>query len=143
MLRTILINCVLILFQFAVAFPLYLWIKKKMEKRRVEVENRIKTLSQTEEGKKLLAQEESERIAKTKKYASIGNIILFFGLLLLFIASFAGVCISIQELKSGKPFKEVIFQNDGQIYSFLPFLLLIFSGWMLVNLIRDMVKKDK
>ncbi len=143
MLRKIVIICVLFLFQFAIAFPLSLWIRKEMEKRLAEAEKRIKTLSQTEEGKKLLEQEESERIAKTKKYASIGNIILFFVLLLLFIASFAGIYISIQELKSGKPFKEVIFQNDGQIYYFLPFLLLIFSGWMLVNLIRDMVKKDK
>ena len=143
MLRKIVIICVLFLFQFAIAFPLSLWIRKEMEKRRVEAENRIKTLSQTEEGKKLLEQEESERIAKTKKYASIGNIILFFVLLLLFIASFAGVYISIQELKSGKPFREVMFQSSGKyINLFAPFLLIL-SGWQLVNLIRDMVKKDK
>ena len=143
MLRKIVIICVLFLFQFGIAFLLYLWIKKEMEKRRVKAENRIKTLSQTEEGKKLLEQEESERIAKTEKYLNVSLIGYFFVYLLMFVASFAGVYISIQELKSGKPFKEVIFQNDGQIYSFLPFLLLIFSGWMLVNLIRDMVKKDK
>ena len=143
MLRKIVIICVLFLFQFAIAFLLYLWIKREMEKRRVEAENRIKTLSQTEEGKKLLEQEASERIAKTEKYLNVSLIGYFFAYLLMFVASFAGVYISIQELKSGKPFKEVIFQNDGQIYYFLPFLLLIFSGWMLVNLIRDMVKKDK
>ena len=143
MLRKIVIICVLFLFQFGIAFLLYLWIKEEMEKRRVKAENRIKTLSQTEEGKKLLEQEESERIAKTEKYLNVSLIGYFFVYLLMFVASFAGVYISIQELKSGKPFKEVIFQNDGQIYYFLPFLLLIFSGWMLVNLIRDMVKKDK
>lgn len=143
MLRKIVIICVLFLFQFAIAFLLYLWIKKEMEKRRVKAENRIKTLSQTEEGKKLLEQEASERIAKTEKYLNVSLIGYFFAYLLMFVASFAGVYISIQELKSGKPFREVMFQSSGKyINLFAPFLL-IFSGWMLVNLIRDMVKKDK
>ncbi|MBO7638023.1 MAG: hypothetical protein J6S91_03510, partial [Treponema sp.] len=100
------VSLVLLFFVLALAFLVSRLVKKAVGKRRLLAEERIKKMSQTEEGREVLNQENqetSERQTKALKVAAIGYLVVYG---LFIITGIASIIIFICEVKSGKSIGE-------------------------------------
>ena len=77
-LRMIVIYLVLLGFVAALAWLLSLLIKHEMQKRLDTQEERLKRLSATEEGKRILEEESEARTRKMKKWEPVLAVLLSF-----------------------------------------------------------------
>ncbi|MBP5751814.1 MAG: hypothetical protein J6W60_03000 [Treponema sp.] len=136
--KIIAVSLVLLFFVLALAFLVSRLVKKAVGKRRLLAEERIKKMSQTEEGREVLNQENqetSERQTKALKVAAIGYLVVYG---LFIIVGIASIIIFICEVKSGKSIGEVIGSGRG-FFVLGPVVML----WSIYSLLKIFINKKK
>ena len=128
------------LFFLIIFLTVYFLIGKELHKRLELQEERIKELSSTEEGRKILEKENEISEKKHKKYLKTSSIIYFFVYLLFLFLGIYGTYTGIEKLKNGINFKDFVFMDKG-FYLFSPFIL-VGSIIYLVNVIREIKNKN-
>jgi len=136
----IIIFLALLLFSLAISFIVYSSIKKEMYKRIKRQEERIKELSSTEKGRKILEKENEISRKKNKKLLSIASVGYFIVYLLFFFLGIYGTYIGIEKLINGTNIKDIVFMDKG-FYVFSPFLL-VGSFIYFVEMIKEIKKKN-
>ncbi|MBP5748808.1 MAG: hypothetical protein J6W63_10650 [Treponema sp.] len=136
----IIIFLALLLLSLAVSFIVYSSIKKEMYKRVKKQEERIKELSSTEKGRKILEKENEISEKKNKKLLSIASVGYFIVYLLFFFLGIYGTYIGIEKLINGTNIKDIVFMDKG-FYLFSPFLL-VGSFIYFVKVIKEIKKKN-
>ena len=136
----IIIFLALLLLSLAVSFIVYSSIKKEMYKRVKKQEERIKELSSTEKGRKILEKENEISEKKNKKLLSIASVGYFIVYLLFFFLGIYGTYIGIEKLINGTNIKDIVFMDKG-FYLFSPFLL-VSSFIYFVKVIKELKKKN-
>ena len=136
----IIIFLALLLFSLAISFIVYSSIKKEMYKRIKRQEERIKELSSTEKGRKILEKENEISGKKNKKLLSIASVGYFIVYLLFFFLGIYGTYIGIEKLINGTNIKDIVFMDKG-FYVFSPFLL-VGSFIYFVEMIKEIKKKN-
>ena len=130
----------LLLLSLAISFIVYSSIKKEMYKRVKRQEERIKELSSTEKGRKILENENEISEKKNKKLLSIASVGYFIVYLLFFFLGIYGTYIGIEKLINGTNIKDIVFMDKG-FYLFSPFLL-VGSFIYFVKVIKEIKKKN-
>ena len=130
----------LLLLSLAISFIVYYSIKKEMYKRVKRQEERIKELSSTEKGRKILEKENEISGKKNKKLLSIASVGYFIVYLLFFFLGIYGTYIGIEKLINGTNIKDIVFMDKG-FYVFSPFLL-VGSFIYFVEMIKEIKKKN-
>ncbi len=141
MLRLIVIFLVLLAFIVTVAWLLSLLLKREMQKRQKAQEERIKRLSATEEGKRILEEESEARTRKMKKWEPILAVFLSFTCLMALIAGIYGVYDFVTEISAGKKISEIIFLDRG-FYLISP-IIIVYSISQLINIVKAWVSSPK
>ena len=136
----IIIFLALLLLSLAVYFIVYSSIKKEMYKRVKKQEERIKELSSTEKGRKILEKENEISGKKNKKLLSIASVGYFIVYLLFFFLGIYGTYIGIAKLINGTNIKDIVFMDKG-FYLFSLFLL-VGSFIYFVKVIKEIKKKN-
>ncbi len=136
----IIIFLALLLLSLAISFIVYSSIKKEMYKRIKRQEERIKELSSTEKGRKILEKENEISGKKNKKLLSIASVGYFIVYLLFFFLGIYGTYIGIEKLINGTNIKDIVFMDKG-FYVFSPFLL-VGSFIYFVKMIKEIKKKN-
>ena len=136
----IIIFLALLLLSLAVYFIVYSSIKKEMYKRVKKQEERIKELSSTEKGRKILEKENEISEKKNKKLLSIASVGYFIVYLLFFFLGIYGTYIGIAKLINGTNIKDIVFMDKG-FYLFSLFLL-VGSFIYFVKVIKEIKKKN-
>mgnify|MGYP003315253733 FL=1 len=111
-----------------------------MYKRIKRQEERIKELSSTEKGRKILEKENEISGKKNKKLLSIASVGYFIVYLLFFFLGIYGTYIGIEKLINGTNIKDIVFMDKG-FYVFSPFLL-VGSFICFVKMIKEIKKKN-
>ena len=137
----IVIYLVLLAFVVAAACLLSLLIKHEMQKRLVAQEDRIKRLSATEEGKRILQEESEASVRKMKKWEPIFAIGFCFANLLLFAVGIFGVHSFVTEISAGKRISDVFF-SDIRLYLITPFIIA-YPLFQLINIVKTWVSDYK
>lgn len=136
----IIIFLALLLLSLAISFIVYSSIKKEMYKRIKRQEEKIKELSSTEKGRKILEKENEISGKKNKKLLSIASVGYFIVYLLFFFLGIYGTYIGIEKLINGTNIKDIVFMDKG-FYVFSPFLL-VGSFIYFVKMIKEIKKKN-
>ena len=136
----IIIFLALLLLSLVISFIVYSSIRKEMYKRIKRQEERIKELSSTEKGRKILEKENEISEKKNKKLLSIASVGYFIVYLLFFFLGIYGTYIGIEKLINGTNIKDIVFIDKG-FYLFSPFLL-VGSFIYFVKVIKEIKKKN-
>ena len=137
----IVIYLVLLAFVLATAWLLSILIKREMQKRLVAQEDRIKRLSATEEGKRILQEESEASVRKMKKWEPIFAIGFCFANLLFFAVGIFGVHSFVTEIYAGKRISAVFF-SDIRLYLITPFIIA-YPLFQLINIVKAWVSSHK
>ena len=140
-LRMIVIYLVLLGFVAALAWLLSLLIKHEMRKRLDTQEERVKRLSATEEGKRILEEESEARTRKMKKWEPVLAVFLSFTCLMALIAGIYGVYDFVTEISAGKKISELIFSDRG-FYLLSP-IFIVYSLFQLINIVKALIQSRK
>lgn len=133
-LRMIVIYLVLLGFVAALAWLLSLLIKHEMQKRLDAQEERLKRLSATEEGKRILKEESEARTRKMKKWEPSFAVGLSFVWLLFLAVGIFGVYSFVTEISAGKTIRAIFF-SDIKLYLLTPFVIA-YSISQLINIVK-------
>lgn len=136
-LRMIVIYLVLVGFVAALAWLLSLLIKHEMRKRLDAQEERVKRLSATEEGKRILEEESTF----SKKCEPILNILWCLASLIMLAPGIYGVYDFVTEISASKKISEIIFSNRG-FYLISP-IIIVYSISQLISIVKVWVSSPK
>ena len=98
-------------------------IQNELKQRKDSEAERIKNLSATEEGRKILERENQLKEAKSRKTDAIGIPILFLTYFIFLLTGIAGIYFCIQELRNGEQISNIIFRDKG-FYLFSPIFVI-------------------
>lgn len=140
-LRMIVIYLVLLAFVAALAWLLSLLIKHEMQKRLDAQEERLKRLSATEEGKRILEEESEARTRKMKKWEPILNILWCLASLIMLAAGIFGVYDFVTEISAGKRISKILFSDRG-FYLISP-IIIVYSVFQLINIVKAWFSSHK
>ncbi len=122
-----------------VIFAVYHAVKKEIQKRFDAQEKRMKELSSSEEGRKILEQESEIREKRNSMIFPVAAVIYALVYIMFFFLGIYGVFSLIHKLCSGENLKDFIFTDRG-LYVLSP-LLIICSLSYFVNIIKNIKKK--
>lgn len=137
----IVIYLVLLGFVAALAWLLSLLIKHEMRKRLDAQEERIKRLSATEEGKRILEEESEARTRKMKKWEPVLTVFLSFTWLIVLAAGIFGVYDFVIEISAGKKISKILFSDRG-FYLISP-IIIVYSVFQLISIVKVLVSSPK
>lgn len=137
----IVIYLVLVGFVAALAWLLSLLIKHEMRKRLDAQEERIKRLSATEEGKRILEEESEARTRKMKKWEPVFAVGLSFVWLLFLAVGIFGVYSFVTEISAGKRISKILFSDRG-FYLISP-IVIVYSVFQLISIVKVWVSSPK
>ena len=140
-LRMIVIYLVLLGVVAALAWLLSLLIKHEMRKRLDAQEERIKRLSATEEGKRILEEESEARTRKMKKWEPVLAVLLSFIWLIVLAAGIFGVYDFVTEISAGKRISKILFSDRG-FYLISP-IIIVYSVFQLISIVKVWVSSPK
>ena len=130
----------ILLLSLVISFIIYFSIRKRINKKVDMQEERIKELSSTEDGRKILEKENEISAKKNKKYLSIASVGYFIVYLLFFFLGLYGTYTGLEKLINGINIKDIVFMDKG-FYLFSPFLL-VGSFIYFVKMIKEIKKKN-
>lgn len=140
-LRMIVIYLALLSFVATLAWLLSLLIKHEMQKRLDAQEERIKRLSATEEGKRILEEESEARTRKMKKWEPVLAVLLSFIWLIVLAAGIFGVYDFVTEISAGKRISKILFSDRG-FYLISP-IVIVYSVFQLINIVKAWFSSHK
>lgn len=140
-LRMIVIYLVLLGFVLATAWLLSILIKREMQKRLDAQEERVKRLSATEDGKRILEEESEARTRKMKKWEPVLTVFLSFTWLVMLAIGIFGVYNFVTEISADKGISAVFF-SDIRLYLITPFAIA-YPLFQLINLVKAWVSSHK
>lgn len=134
--KIILVSLILLVFVLVLAFLVSRLVKKAIEKRRLLAEERIKKMSETEEGREVLDEENQEASEKQTKALEIAAVLYLVVYGLFIITGIASIIIFVLKVKAGKKVLEIIGSDRG-FFVLAPVAML----WAVYSLLKLAFKR--
>ncbi|MBP5357863.1 MAG: hypothetical protein J6Y69_01590 [Treponema sp.] len=134
--KIILVSLILLVFVLVLAFLVSRLVKKAIEKRRLLAEERIKKMSETEEGREVLDEENQEASEKQTKALEIAAVVYLVVYGLFIITGIASIIIFVLKVKAGKKVLEIIGSDRG-FFVLAPVAML----WAVYSLLKLAFKR--
>lgn len=125
---------------FLISFVIYRLIRKGIEKRQNMAEERIKAMSQSEEGRKQLELESEKRDKQMKRFLRIAMPLYLLVYALILVSGLAGLYFIVKDFIEGNLFEE---NSLKVLLNFVKSVLfVILAVMMFIKTFKEMRKKD-
>ena len=123
-----------------ISFVIYRLIRRGIEKRQNMAEERIKALSQSEEGRKQLELESEKRDKQMKRFLRIAMPLYLLVYALILVSGLAGLYFILKDFMEGNLFEE---NSLKVLLNFVKSVLfVILAVMMFIKTFKEMRKKD-
>ncbi len=123
-----------------ISFVIYRLIRKGIEKRQNMAEERIKAMSQSEEGRKQLELESEKRDKRMKKFLRIAMPLYLLVYALILVSGLAGLYFIVKDFIEGNLFEENTLKVLLNFVKSMLFIIL--AVMMFIKTFKEMRKKD-
>ena len=123
-----------------ISFVIYRLIHKGIEKRQNMAEERIKALSQSEEGRKQLELESEKRDKQMKRFLRIAMPLYLLVYALILVSGLAGLYFILKDFMEGNLFEENTLKVLLNFVKSVLFIIL--AVMMFIKTFKEMRKKD-
>ena len=125
---------------FLISFVIYRLIRRGIEKRQNMAEERIKAMSQSEEGRKQLELESEKRDKQMKKFLRIAMPLYLLVYALILVSGLAGLYFIVKDFIEGNLFEENTLKVLLNLVKSVLFIILAIM--MFIKTFKEMRKKD-
>lgn len=125
---------------FLISFVIYRLIRRGIEKRQNMAEERIKALSQSEEGRKQLELESEKRDKQMKRFLRIAMPLYLLVYALILVSGLAGLYFIVKDFIEGNLFEENTLKVLLNFVKSVLFIIL--AVMMFIKTFKEMRKKD-
>ena len=123
-----------------ISFVIYRLIRRGIEKRQNMAEERIKALSQSEEGRKQLELESEKRDKQMKRFLRIAMPLYLLVYALILVSGLAGLYFIVKDFIEGNLFEENSLKVLLNLVKSVLFIIL--AVMMFIKTFKEMRKKD-
>lgn len=125
---------------FLISFVIYRLIRKGIEKRQNMAEERIKAMSQSEEGRKQLELESEKRDKQMKRFLRIAMPLYLLVYALILVSGLAGLYFIVKDFIEGNLFEENTLKVLLNFVKSVLFIILAIM--MFIKTFKEIRKKD-